>query len=387
MSDSYKYETPRHVLLVLGWYYPEIHRGVTRFARDHNWHVTADFDDPVPEHWAGDGIITLLGAQDGLWDQLQRFRVPVVDLTESHPEIELPRVTIDNVRVGVLAAEHFLERGYRNFAFYQRWDLGVSRQRRASWQDRLAAEGYESENLGWQQEQAGRPDTRAERHRWLMERMSRLEKPFALFAARDVDAVEAIEACLAAGISIPESVGVLGVDNTETICDCLQVSLSSVICNWERVGWEGAARLHSLMQGGIEEPTVHYIPPTGVATRQSSDGLAVPHREVATALRFIRMNYREPICMNDILDQVPMSRSGLEKAFREHYLRPPMEEVRRLRLVEAQRLLRETDEKILVVARRAGFNTSHNLCRTFQQLLGTSPAAYRRDQQRETEGR
>ena len=52
-----------NVLLSLGWYYPEMHRGVARFARDHGWHVTADFDDPIPTHWNGDGVIALLGAR------------------------------------------------------------------------------------------------------------------------------------------------------------------------------------------------------------------------------------------------------------------------------------------------------------------------------------
>jgi len=47
----------RYVLFAPGWYYPEIHRGVVRFARDHQWHVTADFDDLVPKHWQGDGVI------------------------------------------------------------------------------------------------------------------------------------------------------------------------------------------------------------------------------------------------------------------------------------------------------------------------------------------
>jgi len=368
----------KNVLLVLGWYYPEIHRGVTQFARDHQWHITADFEDPVPEHWTGDGVITLLGAQRGLWDQLRQLGVPVVDLAESHPEIRLPRVTIDNLQVGNLAAEHFLERGYQRFAFYQRWDLGVSFQRRSGWTQRLAEDSYESDSLIWERERGDCPDTRAERHRWLIQRIGELQKPVAIFATRDSDAVEIIEACLAAGFAVPEAVGVLGVDNTETICDCLQVSLSSVICNWERVGRKGAQLLNDLMTGTEAEGTVRYIPPSGVATRQSTDAMVVPHLEVSAALRFIRAHFRESIRMQDILAAVPMSRSGLEKAFREHYVRPPMEEVRRLRLQEAQRLLRETDDKVHTVARRSGFVTSHNLCRAFQQSLSTTPAQYRR---------
>jgi len=111
----------RYVLFALGWYYPEIHRGVVRFARDHQWHVTADFDDLVPRHWRGDGVITLLGARQNLWKSLRKLDVPIVDLAESRPNIRLPRVTMDNAAIGRMAARYFLDRGYRNFAFFHRW--------------------------------------------------------------------------------------------------------------------------------------------------------------------------------------------------------------------------------------------------------------------------
>lgn len=119
--------TPKEpsILLALSWYYPEIHRGVARYARDHQWHLTADFGDLVPKHWNGDGVITLLGAQEDIWRRLRRLEVPIVDLAESRPNIALPRVTMDNAAIGLMAAEHFLQRGYRRFVYFHRWDLGV----------------------------------------------------------------------------------------------------------------------------------------------------------------------------------------------------------------------------------------------------------------------
>ena len=72
----------RHVLVALSWYYPTLHRGIARYARDHRWHLTADLDEPVPEHWRGDGVLTHLGSRRKLWESLEAFRVPIVDLTE-----------------------------------------------------------------------------------------------------------------------------------------------------------------------------------------------------------------------------------------------------------------------------------------------------------------
>jgi len=57
----------QEILLVLGWYYQEMHLGVARFAREHRWHVTFDFDEPIPQAWNGQGVLTLLGAGNDYW--------------------------------------------------------------------------------------------------------------------------------------------------------------------------------------------------------------------------------------------------------------------------------------------------------------------------------
>jgi LacI family transcriptional regulator len=366
----------REILLALGWYYPQMHRGVARFARDHNWHVTFDFDDPIPKHWKGDGVVTLLGMRRDMWPRLWRLKVPIVDLAESRPDIALPRVTMDNAAIARLAAEYFLDRGYRHFAFVHRWELGVSQRRRDHFRAAIAARGRDCHVLSWQQERQQRPDTREQRHRWLVRRLSALAKPLAVFA-RDNEAVEVLEACFTADLAVPDEVAVLGVDNSEMICDCLRVPLSSIDNNLERIGYEGAALLDRLIRGETAPSSPLYIPPAGIVERRSTDSLATDHPQVQAALRYIRDHSHQPIRMVDLLKHVAMSRSGLEKAFREHYVRAPMEELRHTRLARAKKWLRETDEKIAAIAHLTGFQTIQSLCRTFREQLGQTPKQYR----------
>ncbi len=366
----------RDVLLALSWYYPEIHRGVARFARDHAWHVTFDFDDPIPKHWNGDGVLTLLGVQQDLWRRLRKWNVPIVDLAESCPDIPLPRVTMDNAEIARMAAEYFLDRGYRQFAFVHRWELGVSRRRREHFRAAIESRGFRCSVLSWQQERRQRADTREQRQRWLVRRLSELPKPLAVFA-RDNEAVEVLEACFAGGLVVPDQVAVLGVDNTELVCDCLRVPLSSIDNNLEQVGYEGAVLLERLIRGETAPASPLYVPPAGIVERRSTDSLATDHPQVAVALRFIRDNADRQIGMIDIVKQVAMSRSGLEKAFREHYVRAPMEELRQTRLARAKKLLRETDEKVAAISQLVGFQTPQNLCRIFRRQLGVTPKQYR----------
>jgi LacI family transcriptional regulator len=367
----------RNILLALGWYYPEIHRGVARFARDHGWHLTADLDNPVPRHWNGDGVVTLLGARRGLWNRLKNQKVPIVDLAESRPNITLPRLTMDNAAIGRLAAEHFLDRGYVHFAFTNRHELGVSRRRREAFSLALASAGRPCHVLSWQRERGRKLDTRDNRHRWLMTRLQMLPKPLAVFAARDIEAVEVIEACFSVGLVVPDQVAVLGVDNTETVCDCLRVPLSSIDDNLEQVGYQGAALLQGLLQGQMAPVSPVYVPPAGIVVRRSTDWLAVGHPQVVKALRFLDDHAEHPIGTNDVARHVGMSRSGLEKAFREHYVRAPMEQLRQIRLARAKSMLLHTNLRVVAIAEQCGFQTAHNLCRVFRHGVGVTPKQFR----------
>jgi LacI family transcriptional regulator len=379
MRSQGNYRCNLEVLLVLGWYYPEMHMGVARYAREQRWHVTFDFDEPIPQAWNGQGVLTLLGAGTDYWRQLKHLDLPMVDLAESHPEIPLPRVTMDNAEIATLAANYFIDRGFRQFAFVHRRDLGVSRRRSRYFQDIVRQHGYACHILSWQAERRRRRDNRQQRRAWLRGRLLALPKPLAVLA-RDIDAVEVLEACLSAGLNVPDQVSVLGIDNTETICNSLYISLSSIDPNLELIGYEGAALLDRLIQG--EKPSVQpiYVPPRGIVERASTDSLATSHRHVAHALNFIRDHADQPIGMADIVKQVPMSRSGLEKAFREHYVRAPIEQLRHIRMDIARRLLRDTDESLSVIARKSGLQTAHNLCRVFRKEFHMTPNQYRATQ-------
>jgi LacI family transcriptional regulator len=367
----------RNILLALEWYYPEMHRGVAQFGRNHNWHLTADLDDPVPPEWEGDGILTNLGSRLTYWNPIRKKCVPVVDLSESQSEIRIPRITMDNAAIGRMAAEYFLNRGYRHFAFFYRWDFGTSRRRGEHFRAVVEHAGGTCEFACWQKECGKRSDTRQQRHRWTAKRLSEMRKPLAVFASRDVEAVEVLDACFSAGIIVPQQVAVLGVNNTETICDCLRVPLSSIDANLEKVGYEGAALLERILSGEKPPTEILYIPPVGIVERRSTDSLAVEHQGVAAALHFIHQNAHRPIGMKDVVKAVNISRSGLEKAFHEHYARAPMEELRRVRLDRVMKMLVETDEKIQAIARATGFQDAHYLGFIFRKKFGITPGQYR----------
>ena len=97
-------------------------RGISRHARLHGWHLWVEPHGQSealrpPRNWTGEGIIARVSSA-AMAEQLRRFRVPIVNVSGIELEgISLPRVTIDHRATGTMAAEYFVERGFRCFAY------------------------------------------------------------------------------------------------------------------------------------------------------------------------------------------------------------------------------------------------------------------------------
>ena len=176
---------------------------------------------------------------------------------------------------------------------------------------------------------------------------------------------------------MPEQVAVLAADNDELLCEACVPSLSGIALTSERIGFEAAKLLDRLMHGERPPKAPLLLEPTGVVTRQSTDTLAVDDPDLARAVAFIRRHATDPIQVQDVLREVPVSRRWLERRFREVLGRGPAAEIRRVRLARAKRLLAETDMPVPKVARAAGFGSREYLAAVFKSELNLSPRQYR----------
>jgi LacI family transcriptional regulator len=73
-----------------------------------------------------------------------------------------------------------------------------------------------------------------------------------------------------------------------------------------------------------------------------------------------------------------LSRSTLQRRFRQFLGHSVHDEIVRVRLNRAQELLAETDLPLSLVAQRSGFNHQEYLGAVFRARLGRTPASYRR---------
>lgn len=372
----------RSVLLALTDTHHGFFKGAARYAREHRWHIVADmiYTARIPVGWRGDGILSFIGYRDDLAEFILSSGLPTVEISMVRNDINLPRVEGDSEMIGRLAAEHFLQRGYRHYAWAPMLDDVLNTERHRGFADRLAREGFGCQWLPPAIPAEGDPAIRdwAARRKMLKGDLRRLPKPLAVLCYNDCVAADIIDACEDAGLLVPESVGVMGVDNDTILCESIRVPLSSVCHDLEGMAYQAAALLDRLMSGRKPPKEVLRVPPTGVVTRRSTDMVAVDNLQVARALRYIGDNFANPLQgVNDIVAATDLSRRELEKAFRQELNRTPNQEVLRVRMEEARRLLETTNLKAVEISARTGFLRPNHFFRTFRKLVGTSPSIYR----------
>jgi LacI family transcriptional regulator len=178
-------------------------------------------------------------------------------------------------------------------------------------------------------------------------------------------------------LAVPEQVAVVGAENYLLAADAMHTPISSVDTNLEVLGYRGAALLDQLMAGKASPKDPIRVPAASLIARKSSDLLAVKHKGVANSLRFITEHCHEPISVKDLVGVAAMSRRGLHKAFLEQLGRTPGQELQRVRIQRAKRLLKESDHKMEVLASMCGYQSANSFCIAFKNATGMAPKQFR----------
>lgn len=365
-------------------YARELLHGVRAWMGEHgSWsvylaeHGRGDAPPPWLEGWRGHGILARIETP-AIARAVAASRLPVVDLSAARLAPDVPWLETDDREIARLAVEHFRERGFSRFGYVGDPRFNWSNWRGEAFTRHLAAAGLEcavfaparpgppAPEFDWETDQAALA-------RWIR----RLPKPAAIFACYDIRAVQVLEACRRLGVQIPDEVAVLGVDNDELLCGLADPPLSSVIPNVRRTGYEAAALLDRMMRGERVPPAGRLFAPVGVATRQSTDVVAVDDPHVSAAARLIREHACEGLTVAELLKQVPLSRRLLEQRFRRLLGRSPHEHILRTRLERVKQLLVETDLPLAQVAERTGFAHVEYLSVAFKKHAGVPPSDYR----------
>ncbi len=322
--------------------------------------------------WKADAVIAQADSDDV--NYLKGLGIPVIVQNYKERSDYFSNLTGDYRGTGVMAARFFIQRRYRDFAFYGNKNVVWSIERAEGFRSEIEKQGgryfhFETENLN--EEQWGGGYERL--NQWLMS----LPRPVALFACDDYFALQVSDICKLNNISIPGDIALLGVDNDDLICNLSDPPLSSIVLDVEKGGYEVGRLLHQLVLDKRTMPHNVIVNPVRIELRQSTERYNVANEYIRELVQYIESAYTTALSIEALTRMVPLSRRNLETKFKNEMGVSVYQFILKCRIEHlANLLLTHPELSLLDLAIRSGFSDSRNLSRIFKKFMNCTPTEY-----------
>jgi DNA-binding LacI/PurR family transcriptional regulator len=232
------------------------------------------FETLVDPHRHDGLLVVSLPPPPAAASMLERAAIPVVFVDVHVPAVAaMPRVVGDDIAGGALAVRHLLELGHRKIglisdATEDPFGFTSSRDRKAGMVGELAAAG-----VGLPDHWVGHGEHGRYEARDLALRMLRgADRPTAILAASDTQALGVIAAAHEAGFNVPDDLSVIGYDDIEAAD---YVGLTTIGQQLVESGTSGAELLLGEMASRSDDPPVFDLAPELVVRSTTAPPKAV----------------------------------------------------------------------------------------------------------------
>lgn len=349
-----------------------------------DWDIFIDEDfrcriDNVKD-WLGDGVIADFDDPQ-IELALSHVTVPVVGVGGSyHRAQDYPPVNYiatDNYALVSAAFMHLKEKGLNHFAFYsipsdpnRRW---ASEREHAFRQ--LVSEGSYRSSVYQGMETA--PENWKHAQNRLADWLQNLPAHTGIIAVTDARARHLLQVCEHLDIAVPEKLCVIGIDNEELTRYLSRVALSSVAQGSRQMGYQAAKLLHKMLRQADMPVQKILVPPIKVVERRSTDYRSLHDPAVIQAMHFIRYHACKGIKVEQVLDAVGISRSNLEKRFKDETGNTIHGLIHQEKLNRASEFLAASTLAINEISQMCGYPSLQYFYSVFKKEHGITPKEYR----------
>jgi LacI family transcriptional regulator len=276
-----------------------------------------------------------------------------------------------------------MEQGHKSFAYFGLKGRGFSIGRGAGYLSELRSHGFQASFFkGFK----SYPDPHVTPLVYVPHEFSfagwikSLPKPCAIFCCDDMRAEWVSLECRNLSLRVPDDISIVGVDDNEVHCLSAVPHLSSIRLPARQAGYEAAKVLDQILESGAKNKSAKILfPPEQVVCRESSDILAVENPQLVKALKFIRSNAPAGnLSVAAVVAQTSYCRRILESKFRSAFGRTIFQEIRRIQVEHAKKLLRETMDTMESIADASGWGSASHFGVEFKKITGFSPGDYRK---------
>lgn len=367
----------KNVLLLGGPYMEAYYRDIAANAMKRNWDLELEERYNPPRNWQGDGIISMLldiPVMTGFLDDVISRNIPVVDISDVLDRSDFGRVCTDSNALGRLAADHFRARNFRHAAFFA-FEWTSLHQRR--YEAFAAAFGEPHPEKWCWPDETDRPEDRSALERWLLGKIRAAPKTVAVLAFNAYNASFVSRICHNHRIAVPHEVAILAGYESAIHTQHADHTISAILHDNEGITRKATALLERMMGGRAAHDTCISVPPLGIAVRRSTDAIAADDPTLRAALLFVSKNISRPFGPSQIAEKLNVPIERLNIIAQRELGRSMLDEIVRLRVEEAKRLMKETGEKLSTIARLTGFCNASYFIKVFSRREGVSPRTWR----------
>lgn len=351
--------------------------GARRYAEKAGWNIQViernGGEKPIDvggviDFWKPVGVIAECGGGIPEISRRTLGRVPCVYLDDDPNKMRGRGLFVnsDSERVGEIAAKELLSIGYPNHAFAGwRRPRFWSDDRRSAFESALKLHGYSCEAFRCP-EDVGEMRRRERMREWL----KALPKPCGLFAVNDPVAEDVLTLAASSGISVPDELAVIGVDDDPVICERTTPTLTSIRLDFEQSGYICAELLDRRLHDPLFTSARIKFAPVFVTRRQSTRRFEQTDKRIARAVEFIRRKACDGIGAVDVAAEMGVSRRMAEMLFSRFVRRTLHEEIAAVRMEHVERLLSNPRQDISAIAGLCGWTSTSALRKAFKDAHG-----------------
>jgi len=296
---------------------------------------------------------------------LEEARLPSIILSSRPSTYSLPRCCVPNEEIGQKAARFFLEKGFRHFGVIHRAReayLERARAFRSSLPTGTSCPFFDAET-----------ESRAALHLWLSERPT----PCALFLTSDHLGSGVFSVIEEAGLTVPDEMALLGVDNAEMLCRICHPPLSSIDGRGEEIGATALRKLIKWISEGTRPEKDTPIACGEIVERASTQILIYPDPLVRAALLEI-MHASEPPTPEGVARRIGCSLRTLQRTFKLHRGQTLKQCIAQHRLRRVQSLLRDSSLTLTEIADTCWFPDYFCLANWYKRQTGETMSTYKK---------
>jgi len=329
-----------------------------------------------------DGVIAWVDRKHKWMRELSTAGVPVVNCGgDWRGEEGIGTVSVDLPSVLGMVLDHFGELSLTEIRYFSHNIWGNPAREALLDQFRELAEARGME-VGHFETQGENPEENLERllvpekQKRLIEEFAAMDHPIGIFSENDYFGRLACTVAALAGKRVPVDFAVLGTSG-DLLGRYGSPTISTVILPGEEVG-RAAFRMIEAVHQGVPMPRDDVkIKARTLVVRESTGGKA---RDVAMERvhRWITRKALHGLTVQELPEIAGMSLKALRRRYSAIYGMEPSEQIRRLRLSEAKRLLSKTDTTVADIAISCGFSSQAAFYNYFLRHEKISPSRFRR---------